>query len=385
MGGVGVSNPQYWYLNNMNPAMLTYNRFTVFQTGILIEKNRIYSDTIRESGTGGNLNYLTLGFPVLRNKRTGETRWGTSIGLLPFSHVDYAYAYTDEIIGASNEAIPVKYFEQAKGGINEVFWSNGVRLNKYINVGLKTSFLFSSITTDFTNYLDHPDQIVKYSINVHELQSIKGVRFIPGLHIHKDSINRKYTLNIGATAELSNQIKTNFEQVLERQDAAGNILQSDTLNITVGNSNLPNKFTVGASFGRLDKWMVATDFSLLKPNGDKFTLGLDETDVADGWRYAAGVELTPDSRSLGSYLKRITYRTGISAESGTFLVSGNPVKDFGINFGFSFPVNRISSLDLAFRSGRRGTKDLNGIEENYFKIYFGVTFNDQWFIKRRFD
>jgi hypothetical protein len=385
MGGAGVSNPQYWYLNNMNPALLTYNRFTVFQAGTVLDKNRIYSDTLRENSTGGNLNYLTIGFPLMRSKRTGETRWGTSLGLIPYSYVDYLYSYTKEIIGGDGESIPVHYFEQAKGGINEVYWSNGVRLSKYINIGLKTSFLFSSISTDFTNLLDHPDQAAKYSVNVHELQSIKGVRFIPGLHLHKDSINRKYTLNIGATYELSSKINTNFEQVLQRQDAGGSILQSDTLNISIGNSNLPNKMTIGASFGRFDKWMFATDFSLLKPSANKFTLGLDETDVTDGWRFASGFELTPDSRSLGSYLKRITYRTGISAESGTYLVNGNAVKDFGINFGLSFPVNRISSLDLAFRTGKRGDMKLNGIEENYFKIYFGVTFNDQWFIKRRFD
>jgi hypothetical protein len=126
MGGVGVSNPQYWYLNSMNPALLTYNRLTVFQAGTLFERTRIYSDTLRENGTGGNLNYLTLGFPVMRNKRTGEVRWGTALGLLPYSHVDYAFAYTDEIIGAGGAAIPVNYFEQAKGGINEVYWSNGV-------------------------------------------------------------------------------------------------------------------------------------------------------------------------------------------------------------------------------------------------------------------
>jgi hypothetical protein len=385
MGGVGVSNPQYWYLNNMNPALLTYNRITVFQAGMLLEKNRIYSDTIRENSTGGNLNYLAIGFPLMRNKRTGDTRWGTSIGLLPYSHVNYIYAYKKEIIGAGGSAIPVSYFEQAKGGINEVYWSNGIRLNKYINVGLKTSFLFSSINTVFTNLLNDPNQPVQYTINVDELQSIKGVRFIPGLHIHKDSINRRYSLNIGATYALSSAIKTNFEQVLQRQSNTGAILQSDTLNVSVGNSNLPNKLTVGASFGRLDRWMFATDFSLVKPNGKVFTLGLDQIGVTDGWRFASGFELTPDSRSLGSYLKRITYRTGISAESGTYLVNGNAVKDFGINFGLSFPVNRISSLDLAFRTGKRGDMKVNGIEENYFKIYFGVTFNDQWFIKRRFD
>jgi len=40
---------------------------------------------------------------------------------------------------------------------------------------------------------------------------------------------------------------------------------------------------------------------------------------------------------------------------------------------------------LAFKWGKRGNKDENILEESYFKIYLGLTFNDQWFIKRKFD
>jgi len=61
------------------------------------------------------------------------------------------------------------------------------------------------------------------------------------------------------------------------------------------------------------------------------------------------------------------------------------LKDFGINFGLSLPVARYSSLDLGVKLGKRGDINTNTVVENYFKIYFGVTFNDQWFIKRKFD
>lgn len=384
MGGVGVSNPQFWYLNGMNPALLIYNRITVFQAGVVGDSRRIYSDTLKENSKSGNLNYLVMGFPLMRNKQTGEVRWGTSFGLLPYSNVNYVYAYSSLIPNSGGAG--VDFIEEAKGGFNEVFWSNGVRLAPNFSVGLKTSFMFSSVQTDFSNRLFDPGQVTTYFITVKELQSSKGVRFTPALYYRRDSINTKYTFNIGATYELTAKLNTNFEQLLERKDGTtGTILQSDTLDTTVGTANLPGKFTLGASFGRLDKWMVATDLSLLRPDGKFISLGADQAPVTNGWRVAAGAEITPDSRSLGSYLKRITYRTGISAESGTYLVNGNAVKDFGVNFGFSFPVNRISSLDVAFRTGRRGDMKLNGIDENYFKIYFGVTFNDQWFIKRRFD
>ncbi len=33
MGGLGVVQPQMWYLNNINPALLVYNTMTVFEVG----------------------------------------------------------------------------------------------------------------------------------------------------------------------------------------------------------------------------------------------------------------------------------------------------------------------------------------------------------------
>lgn len=98
-----------------------------------------------------------------------------------------------------------------------------------------------------------------------------------------------------------------------------------------------------------------------------------------------GGEIIPDPFDTENYLKRMTYRAGVSMEENPFLANGNLVKDIGINFGFTLPAGRYNSVDVAFKYGKRGDKAENILEENYFKIYFGITFNDQWFIKRRFD
>jgi hypothetical protein len=68
-----------------------------------------------------------------------------------------------------------------------------------------------------------------------------------------------------------------------------------------------------------------------------------------------------------------------------YLVNGNPLEDIGGTFGFSLPVGRASTVDLGFKIGKRGVVPQSSIEENYFRMYFGITFNDQWFIKRKFD
>jgi hypothetical protein len=382
MGGAGVSNPQFWYLNNQNPSLLVYNRFTVFGAGVVGESKRIYSDTLKGKSRNGNMNYLVLGFPVLRKKTTGEVLWATSIGLMPYSSVNYSFQYNDTVPGTNTQ---VQYLDKAEGGFNQFYWSNGVRITKNLNIGLKTAFMFSSVISDYSNVLNDPNQPVPYIINVHELQSVHGVKFMPALSYRLDSIANKYTFNFGLTYDIKMRLGSQLDRIFEKKLLSGNVLHSDTISTNSSKISFPDRLTGGISFGQLDKWMVASDFTFTSYGNSSVSIGADQTPVQNGWKLSLGGELTPDSRSLSSYLKRVTYRLGASTEQGTYLVNGNAVKDFGINFGFSFPVNRLSSLDVAFRTGKRGDKVLNGIEENYFRIYFGVTFTDQWFIKRRFD
>ena len=88
---------------------------------------------------------------------------------------------------------------------------------------------------------------------------------------------------------------------------------------------------------------------------------------------------------MNSYLKRMTYRLGFSHQKLPYEVNNEAINEFGINFGVSLPVRNYSSFDLAFELGQRGTSNQNLIKENYFQVFLGVTFNDKWFLRRKFD
>src|SRR5882757_3368682 len=64
MGGIGISNPNSYYLNNQNPALLVFNYVTVFQAGLQIEKRTINDGTTSANTGSGNLNYLAIAFPI---------------------------------------------------------------------------------------------------------------------------------------------------------------------------------------------------------------------------------------------------------------------------------------------------------------------------------
>ncbi|MEQ9230670.1 MAG: hypothetical protein RIF46_08295, partial [Cyclobacteriaceae bacterium] len=207
-----------------------------------------------------------------------------------------------------------------------------------------------------------------------------------GAAFNLDSLfgNSRYQLNLGATYDIKGDMSTKFYERFERRSVDG-ILDSVTLiNNLRGKTAIPQSLVVGASIGRNSQWVVGADFTYLDNSRYKDFSGA-ASGKSSGWELALGGKLTPDAGSVSNYFKRVTYRTGVSISEAPYLINGNTLKDFGINFGLSLPVSRISSLDLAFKVGKRGDLQTNTIEENYFKLYFGVTFNDQWFIKRRFD
>jgi hypothetical protein len=375
MAGVGYSNPQYFYLNSKNPALLVFNGLTVFESGLVGEKRTLKDGTAVEKNGSGNLNYLALGFPVKRG------RWSASTGLTPYTTVNYKLNYIDNILGSSNH---ISVIEEGKGGINKVFLSNGVALNDDFSVGLTVNYLFGSINNRYSNRLVETQQTKIYVPTVYERLYYKDYNFSAGFSFHKDSISKKnYQINIGLVYDFNSNVNTSYYARTERTDVNG---QVDSLAIasSSGVTALPQSLGAGISFSKGQNVTIGVDVQYLDYTQFRDLKGNNSAGQG-AWRLGAGGEFTPNPSGPGSYLARITYRTGVSLDQYPYLVNGNALKDFGINFGLSLPVSRISSVDLGLKIGKRGDIGLNKIEENYFKLYFGVTFNDQWFIKRRFD
>jgi len=375
MGGVGISNPVFLYINNQNPALLVYNRITTFQAGVIGEQRTQENDSITEKSGNGNLNYLAIAVPVISGW------WSTSFGLMPYTRLNYLLNYTTTIEG-SNEKLFVN--EQGSGGINQFYFSNGVSLNPKISLGLKMAYVFSSTNDDYLQTV--PSAPVALAGAVWDRTFVSDFIFTPALSIHLDSVGkRKNRLNIGIVYDMKTNLDAKFNRQVGRLDPQGVLDSTTVISNAPCTVTMPANLMFGVSYSRYPfKWTAALDAAYADYSQYRHISG-NNPYGSEAWKIAAGFEITPDRNSLSNYLKRTTYRTGVSYENTPILANGNPVKDFGITFGVSLPVNRISSLDLAVKWGKKGDKEVNAIEENYFKIYFGITFNDQWFIKRRFD
>lgn len=375
MAGVGVSQPQYFHMNNQNPALLVYNNLTVFQAGMLAESRKIRQDTSSERSVGGNMNYLVTAFPVKYGK------WTTGLGLMPYTTVKYKISYVGDIVNSTDSTFVV---EEGSGGLSQLYWSNGVRLYKGLAVGLKAAYIFGSIKNSYTNRLVRSNQPVNYNSTVEDKMYVQDLSLSAGIAYSIDSLfsRKQYRLSFGATTTFGSNLNSRLRSELYRSTPTGGSVDGDTLFTVKGQTYIPPAFTGGISLSRGTRWSIGTEFSYQDWSSFK-SINQEVETLGTSMRFALGGEITPDQVSE-KFLKRMIYRAGVSFEQYPYKANNNAVNDLGINFGFSMPAGR-SSVDMAFRYGKRGTLSDNTLQENYFKVFFGISFNDQWFIKRRFE
>ncbi len=392
MAGVGLSNGDVRFVNFKNPALLTYNAVYTFSAGLVNERREVSSSERSTTGMTGNLDYLALSIPILKKQivdvdkegkksTRNEQVWSSALVLTPFNSVNYRYNYTDRVLG-SPDNITLDVTEEGSGGFNQLSWSHGVRVFDGLSLGAKVSYYFSAITTSHTNQVIGEAIPSVYNPTIFQRESVSDFSFSGGL-VAKKEIKEDLLLNLGLLYDFEAALDVKRFRTLERRFTTGTVLASDTLTNNEGSSIvLPASLNLGFSVVKKFKWSVGLD--IRQRDWSEFVdFDGNPEGLKNSTLVALGGEWTPDILSVNSYLKRVTYRLGMSMEQLPYVVNGQQVEDFGINFGWSLPVSNISSLDMAFRVGQRGNVDTQLIKENYFRIHLGLTFNDRSFGKQR--
>ena len=377
MGGVGISSGSFWYLNNINPALLPFNTLTVFGAGFVTERRVAESNLGSSVSSGGNLDYLATALPVING------RWTTAIGIAPYSTVDYE-VNTIQPFPASNggEAILTN---RGEGGFNQFYWSNGVRIGSDFYIGARGSFLFSSIIEESQNFVRDTSMVNPYIIALYNQVSVSDLLLTGGAAFSKDSLfNKNIRLNVGVTYDFAAEVDASALRILERRSNFNVAQEADTLINQDGSIYIPSAYGFGITFSQGFNWQASLEMKMQGWSDYKNFDGNNEG-LSDAIKISLGGEYTPEYASVSNYFKRITYRAGLTYGLLPFTVNNNQVREVGINFGLSLPVSRFSSIDLAMRYATRGNIEETFIQEDVVRFGLGITFNDQWFIRRKYD
>ncbi len=365
------------HINLNNPAAYGKLRLTTYTAALAHKEIRLETFTEQQNTSVTNLEYLSIGFPL-------SDRWGAGFGLMPYTSV--GYNLLDETTN-SNGATVLNEFS-GQGGLNKFYFSTGYRLLDDLYLGVTVNYNFGNLTNQ-------------------RIQSVEDVQF--GTLDRRESRVNGFDLNYGATYTpkitekhtlfTSVTVNTQANLVAENSQRIGSFSRANGDEIEVIDVDLsargldrteikvPTTTTLGLGYGEDKKWFLGAEYGFQKMSEfrNEF-VNLEGVSYEDASSIGIGGFYIPDYTSFTSYLKRVTYRAGLRLDNSGMVIRGSEINNFGITFGFGLPLGGgFSNLNLGFELGRRGTTVANLVEENYFKVNIGLSFNDRWFLKRRID
>lgn len=384
MGGIGVAYSHYKYLNFTNPAAYASIRYTTYSLGATNNELKVTTNTSSQSSTSTRLSYVALAFPI------GQ-KAGFSLGMQPLSSVGYSLTNSQE--DANGSLTQITLFE-GNGGVTNIYGAFGITPFKNFAVGVQADFSFGNVSNGILTQRRNVALATRYN----EVTNIRGGSVKIGAQ-YKKMFKDDLTLTLGTTVKLANELDVTGDDYLYSLaiTGAGGESPRDTLSNSRINGafNLPLKSIVGVGLGKLDKWYVGFEYEMQDALSTEgllaTTTGAYRYDSSN--RFSIGGFYLPKINSISSYWDRITYRAGVRVNKTGLLLDGTgantnftEINDFGISFGLGLPLKRLSTVNVGFEFGKRGTIENNLIEENYFNLRLSLSLTDtNWFQKRKID
>ena len=386
LAGTGIGLRSNNSINAINPA--SYSEIMITSFEIAATNNALWLSDGKQSQYNSNqrINYLAFGVPILMNK------WGMAFGAMPYSNVGYNYTniQTDSVAG------DVSYYYQGEGNITKMFFGNAVKFKidstSMISAGNNLAFLFGNISRDKKVIFGG----ISNSFNLWEVNNKHIADFTTdfGIQYQKTFTNakdEKYFLTIGATYALAADLKTKKTQNI--RSFTGNIdfgAIKDTISYEENVSDvttIPAKIGGGLSLEKDKKWTIALDFKT--SNWGQIQSNENNVDYKNNYTISSGFEIVPKYDAFNNYFKRIKYKFGVRYTTAYLSINNTDINEYGITFGLGLPIKRtdtsVPGLNLGIEYGNRGVANNGLVQETFVNFNVGLTINDRWFMKRKFN
>lgn len=372
MGGISVYQDSI-HVNLMNPASYGRLLLTDYAIGGSHERISLKSDDASDNAKNTSLDYLALAFPL-------GPKFGIGLGLIPYTSVGY------NILDVDNGSAS---FLNGRGGMNKVFLSAGYLVTPELSIGVDANYNFGN----FQNNRSINREDLQFGTTDINRSDIKGFNFNFGANYQK-KITEDLRLHLSSTYAPSIALNSENSRAVATVDFINGSGQVTAEEIEVADTDFkfPSKFTFGAGLGKDHKWFAGAEYTRLGNSsfGDSFDFRNDGGEFEDASRFAVGGFYIPNYLSFSNYLERVTYRAGFRYEGTGLIINNESIKEFGMSFGLGLPVgvgllDRFSNINLGVELGRRGTQDSGLIQENFLRVSVGLSLNDKWFTKRKFD
>ena len=373
MGG----NTAYYdsvHQNMNNAASLSKLKFVNYSVGVDLKNTSYLSASTNEKSTAAAINYISVAIPT--------KLLSFSFGIKPKTSVGYLLENDDK-----SKIPPELNRFTGSGGVSNAFLSIGFELFKNWGFGVSSSYAFGNLNHYHTKILE---DIQLYTM-VSSESSVSGLDYNFS-SVYQKNLNEKITLYSSIIYQPEANYKSRNNQSISTIDPnsglGGDSEEIDLSAVGLKNTNvkIPSSLSFGLGLGQDKKWFLGLNYMKNDEGGYKNELmGLDNVKFKSSQTYSIGGFLLPEYNSFTNYFKTLTYRFGLRYKSGGLYVNNQQINEIGVNFGFGIPLAGISSANLGFEFGQRGTTKASLIKEKFFSIRLGVSLNDLWFIRSMYN
>ena len=373
MGG----NTAYYdsvHQNMNNAASLSKLKFVNYSVGVDLKNTSYLSASTNEKSTAAAINYISVAIPT--------KLLSFSFGIKPKTSVGYLLENDDK-----SKTPPELNRFTGSGGVSNAFVSIGFELFKNWGFGFSSSYAFGNLNHYHTKILENIELYTRVSSE----SSVSGLDYNFS-SVYQKTFNEKITLYSSIIYQPEAKYKSRNNQIISTIDPnssfGGDSEEIDLSAVGLKNTNIkiPNSLSFGLGLGQDKKWFLGLNYMKTDEGGFKNELmGLDNVEFKSSQTYSIGGFLLPEYNSFTNYFKTLTYRFGIRYKNGGLYVNNQQINEIGVNFGFGIPLAGISSANLGFEFGQRGTTKASLIKEKFFSIRLGVSLNDLWFIRSMYN
>ena len=377
MGGIDSAIDSIEF-NINNPSSLAKLKTTNYLIGTFYKSTGISNVNSTDNINTANINYIAVGIPT--------KRFGFGFGVLPYSSVGFNLQSTDEYNTANS--INSRLFG-ADGNINRAFVSIGLPLLKYLSLGASANYNFGKFNYEKFNLIEN----VNYGIFSNSSSEISGFtyNFSSNLSI---PLKNDFKLNLVYSYYPDGDLDSfNIESLYTSNtssitlESLGDFVDVDLNSRGLENTKLPvpKKSIYSLGLEKKNSWFIGFQYeSKLSSNFENVFLDTQNVSYRDANSLSIGGYIIPDSLSLTSYWKRVKYRFGIKNEKKSIIVNNLPINHFSLTLGLGLPIAGLSKANLGLEIGKVGDNN-SLVKENYFALRLGLSLNDVWFIKRKYN
>ena len=371
MAGIAVEQDSI-HINMDNPASYANLKNTTFAVGGTYNTTKLKTSSESASTRRTTLDYLAVGLPL--------GKFGLGFGLLPYSSVGYKIESLATVATQNNNRF------NGTGGLSKVFLGLGYKITPSLSFGADVQYNFGKIETSSLEF------ITGVPVGTRELNKVdlSGVNFDAGL-MYQTKINKKLSffssLNYTLESTLSSTNKRSISTVMYNANYDLSLVDAIDDITSQKDLKLPSKLTIGVGIGEARKWLVGAQLSMRDAGSLAISYNnLDNVSYEKQQKYSLGGYYIPNYKSYTSYAKRIVYRGGFRYEKTGLVVNSESINDMGITLGIGMPITgSFSNINFGFEIGKKGTTTSGLVQENYANLSVGMSLNDKWFVKRKFN